>query len=70
MPRTIYILTIRDQSDFGALKHESAHESTASAYAYAETFAIPEVETRTDPEWHHSLESSVRKMDFFGEEMK
>lgn len=65
MSRTIHILTIRDQSDFGAVKYQSAHTSEQAAREHAQLVGLPEVQANTDPEWHYALEASVRPMEFF-----
>lgn len=62
--RSVFILTIRDHSDFGAIRHESAHANARDAHAYAEHIAIPEVQSRTDAEWHNSLDATVRELSF------
>ena len=61
----IFILTIHDQSDFGTVRHESAHASEVAAHAFAEHVAIPDVQSRTDPEWHYAFYVTVRPMEYF-----
>lgn len=61
----VYILTIRDQSDFGRVMHESAHPDESSAWKYSTDAAMPDVRARVDAEWHDALEARVRALDFY-----
>lgn len=63
MPK-VYILTIRDNSDFGAVRHESAHPDEYRAAEFAKDVALPAVQSRTDAEWHSSLDTTIRSVPF------
>lgn len=60
----IFILTIRDQSDFGKVVHESAHPTEGAAWVYSRETALFDVQARTDPEWHYALDATVREVEF------
>lgn len=60
----IFLLTIRDQSDFGAVRHESAHPTAEAAWVYSRETALFEVQAHTDPEWRYALDTTVREVEF------